>query len=1118
MAKKGPGRPFKPKPGPQLNITPHMHLSDAVAVDMIKELFSQEAFDDFLTLPRKNHRIFIDQFKKTIFTLTGRVNANPNLILLGEYGDMVGVGVTFDLQEFAKNPLGYIKTLPKEYVSGIFNTSDLEREVELKSIKEVATNGSAFKKSFPLNGQNGANALQLVQTADPTKGKDNIESLKNFNNDLNNWASTVPLLVFRQPNTDKIIDDGHYLLAEEIVYGATPGDKRFVEPVLINGQQKLAKVGDNSDVYLDKFRERLDQAPDEIKDLFRDFRQKKSYQKTVSKNIRGVKGVSVREILGLDVRGDNALEAAKTIDMFLGGVVGTATPGSIMQNLRQKVAGNPKKFGFTSLDAFDAVMSSYSGVKVSDLLTAKDRVSSKLTGTKEYTRKDIYAFNQIILELKNSAISAKGDIRDSIEQEYRYNSKRFNNLIAQFVTPNQDLQMEIAQRLGGVEDWKEYVRIRSLMEDQQDFIKNLSKGQIWQSYFYLGRYNDFVYKHFPWFQETHQKILNIRVPGTQKRLVDFQNRIVQFRDGVAQRIGFAGNPMPTRGLLGLAQKNVTYLYMSEFDPRITSQKDTLVQLTLNGQKKKFAIFQDALTHNNLKNQATEFSNNLFNLKAPIITAFARDFKSMPDVLKAMEFMAAHNNVDTIEALRDIFNATRNSGDIKGFLKANGIKPGDLDAYTKAFESIFSVLDGYKSKGLDENQFFDFVLLMQKKFMEDGVLNEYLPFLNSVAVRLSNVQTYLYRIGIDKIATKIADSRNIFARTSVWWYKNFYNPRFGALTRAKNIVAWFESTRIGAVWSVLRKSALGRVFGKIWAIVAPTAYTNVGSFTAWLALTSIKFSSAFLKSVLFSLRGKFKEALAEWENVWDEVIVKPLGMFAKLIFWAVVILIALVYGLVTLLVGGLLEQTSARDVAEGLKFTDYNQEVPINLTGSQACVDGSGYGADGDILKGIIKNPVPPATTYEAGQCPGFSPGSVRDNFHAGLDYSAVVGSKVKFPFDSNVCGKVTYSNDGWNDGYGGLVIVETEVDGEKFYLYFGHLSDTTVVRNLVGKECGVKGGTTLALTGNTGNSTGPHLHFEIRDSSGSFKKTINPCSVLKCPDKCYSGSFTDACTDTNKYK
>jgi|GEM_PF-6594830 len=1117
MAKKGPGRPFKPKPGPQLEITPHMHLSDAVTLDILKELLSPEAFDDFLTLPRKNHRLFIDQFKKTIFTLTGRVNADPNLVLLGEYGDMRGVGVTFDLQEFAKDPLGYVRTLPKAYISGIFNASDLEREIELRVIKEVATKGSTIKKAFPLNGENGVNTLQLVQTADPTKGKDDIKSLKNFNKDLNNWADTVPLLLFRQGNTDKIIDDGNYLLAEELVYGATPGKKRFVKSALVNGERKLVEIDDDSDIYLDKFRDKLDQAPEEVQDLFKNFREKKGYQEAISKNIRGVSGATARDILGLNIRGDNALEAAKTLDAFLDG--STPTPRSVMENLREKVINNPKNFGFTSMDAFDALMGRYSGVKTGNLLTAKDGVSSRLTPiTEDYTNRDVYAFSQILLELKNSATSAKQEIRDSIEQEYRFNHKRFNNLIAQFATPNQDLQREIAQRLGGVEDWKEYVRIRSLMEDQEDFIKNLSKGQIWQAYFYLGRYNDFVYKHFPWFQETHQKILNIRVPGTSKRLVDFQNRIVQFRDGVAERLGFAGNPIPTRGLLGLAQKNVSYLYMSEFDPRITSQKDMKVKWILNGRERKFKIFQQASTHSNLQNQAEEFSNKLFNFKAPIITAFAEDFKSMPDVLKAMEFMAAHNNVDTIEALRNLFNATRTSGDIRGFLKANGIKPEHLNAYTQAFESIFSVLDGYKLKGLDENQFFDFVLLMQKKFMVNGVLNEYLPFLNSVAVRLSNVQTYLYRIGIDKIAAKVADSTNIFARATVWWYKNFYNPRFGALERAKNIVAWFESSRVGVIWSKISSSVLGKVFGKVWSVVAQSAFSNVGSFTAWLALVIARTSLASLKSMYFLVRGKFKEILAEWDHLWDDLVVKPLGMFVKLIFWGIVLLIALVYGLVTILVGGVLEQTSARDIAEGLKFTDYSQEVPINLTGSKACVEGSGYGADGDILKGVLKNPVPPAISYAAGQCPGFSPGSARDNFHAGLDYSVTVGSQVKFPFDSNVCGKVTYSNDGWNDGYGGLVIVETEVDGEKFYLYFGHLSDTTVVRDLVGKKCGISGGDTLALSGNTGNSTGPHLHFEIRDSSGSFNKVINPCSILQCPDECYSGSFTDACTDTRLYK
>ncbi len=89
--------------------------------------------------------------------------------------------------------------------------------------------------------------------------------------------------------------------------------------------------------------------------------------------------------------------------------------------------------------------------------------------------------------------------------------------------------------------------------------------------------------------------------------------------------------------------------------------------------------------------------------------------------------------------------------------------------------------------------------------------------------------------------------------------------------------------------------------------------------------------------------------------------------------------------------------------------------------------------------------------------------------HNGLDFGIVVGTPIKSTMD----GKVTYA--GWNDqGYGNLVIVENG----PYRTYFGHLSSIPVA---VGDS--VNAGTTIGLSGNTGHSTGPHLHYEIRKNN-----------------------------------
>jgi len=95
--------------------------------------------------------------------------------------------------------------------------------------------------------------------------------------------------------------------------------------------------------------------------------------------------------------------------------------------------------------------------------------------------------------------------------------------------------------------------------------------------------------------------------------------------------------------------------------------------------------------------------------------------------------------------------------------------------------------------------------------------------------------------------------------------------------------------------------------------------------------------------------------------------------------------------------------------------------------------------------------------------------------HNGLDFGIPVGTEVKTTMDGNV----VYA--GWNNqGYGNLVIVE---NGD-YKTYYAHLSSIPVA---VGDT--VAAGTTIGLSGNTGNSTGPHLHYEIRRDNAVIDPT-----------------------------
>jgi len=103
--------------------------------------------------------------------------------------------------------------------------------------------------------------------------------------------------------------------------------------------------------------------------------------------------------------------------------------------------------------------------------------------------------------------------------------------------------------------------------------------------------------------------------------------------------------------------------------------------------------------------------------------------------------------------------------------------------------------------------------------------------------------------------------------------------------------------------------------------------------------------------------------------------------------------------------------------------------------------------------------------------------------HLAIDIAASEGSPV-WAADA---GTVTMAQGGWNYGYGNVVMID---HGNGYVTLYAHLSQINVV------PCqGVAAGQLIGLAGNTGNSFGAHLHFEVR-LNGGF---INPWYVLPPP-------------------
>lgn len=107
------------------------------------------------------------------------------------------------------------------------------------------------------------------------------------------------------------------------------------------------------------------------------------------------------------------------------------------------------------------------------------------------------------------------------------------------------------------------------------------------------------------------------------------------------------------------------------------------------------------------------------------------------------------------------------------------------------------------------------------------------------------------------------------------------------------------------------------------------------------------------------------------------------------------------------------------------------------------------------------------------------PISGKRQFHDGLDIANDSGTKIV----AAGSGIVTYS--GWNGGYGRVIIIS---HGYGYKSVYAHNR-----KNLVAVGERVKKGQVIAELGNTGRSTGPHLHFEVYYKGNK----IDPLKILK---------------------
>ncbi len=121
--------------------------------------------------------------------------------------------------------------------------------------------------------------------------------------------------------------------------------------------------------------------------------------------------------------------------------------------------------------------------------------------------------------------------------------------------------------------------------------------------------------------------------------------------------------------------------------------------------------------------------------------------------------------------------------------------------------------------------------------------------------------------------------------------------------------------------------------------------------------------------------------------------------------------------------------------------------------------------------------------------------SVHDGSHTGIDFVSI---SEDWTVHSANDGKVisTYNScdpfggslgDMCGGGYGNNIVIQHQDGDFKYYTLYGHLAQVNVQ---VGDQ--IKRGDNIAIAGNSGNTTGRHLHFELRTPENNSSSAIDP--------------------------
>ena len=1132
--KKGPGRPLR-----GVVITPKstIPLSDELFLDVLKDLLSPNVYEGLLRLPKQTLDTILADLQSNLFTVAGETYADPNAIFLGEYGDKKGVQVTFNFEELYKDPVGYLRKLPKSYIKEILRKQDIESEIELQTIQELLSKGvSDHTSSFFKQNGNNVQMLESIVVNTPggsqravvgAQGIAGIEAYEGYSKSIINWASGLQSLGAREKGKAVVRAKLATVFAHEFLLANGWKPKMMLGNDPLSQMYLRAYPNWNPKVPINEgklFGLLVDNLPDSLfKRAFmggtNSAKFNELYKKVIAESTTG-RVLSVQNILSLTdpelalqqgARGNKALNTYE-IAGKLGALNGPFERNADLKKfLIKELASSDaaaESWGFSSAGAVVALLDAYYGdpgltpSAIGD--SRKDPLFNRMFKGSYTELQDLRRFSDIMKDLDAIVVSLQNEISDNFMAMARYNGyemveKLVDSLPAN-ITPAQ--KREIRKRMHGAVNWMKYVETRSDMEAQEEFFAAVGRGDIWKAYFYKGKFNSYVPKGL---QNVADKILKRKLPIAGLSINDYTNKLIVARNKLLQKVGFSGSDNTTWMPLGLKKKiilrqqdfNSVFWNKTNNKPFVTTGARAVLGPSDSTQFRFNNLFSDNATWAKLGDKTAAFRENFFNFKTGSITIEAAKFSMLPDFLESVHILITQTPGGVTEAVLDnyfkMLAVDRNLIDTYPAFAVLRASPN----FAKYKKAIFNFFDEAQAHGVAQEEYLSFAMLLKNKglVIETSVgkfsLVRYTPLLNSIAQKLSNVQTYLFEFVGEKVLKKFLFTSPLLGNVykKMW---GMYNPRYGGLGQATWLISKMQTTVIGKAWGAIARSAIMRGAWAMFSRLLPAFLTTSTAGTAYLAIIINRFWMALAKSLWYALRGRFNLIGKEFYSVLDDLVVKPVKFLFNLGVKILVYTLFVIGGFLAITAYVLLQAFMPK-IPDGSGGA-LNETSYYELNG-QVCADFvAGNSVEEDFRKNISGGIY---SAYSSESCPGWRTIEGKKNLHTGIDFSTPSGTPLYNPSNNNMT--VEYAGYD-NSGYGNLVVLKQEVNGVSHYLYFAHLNSIDVS---VGDT--LRGGQVFAKTGNTGWSSGPHLHFELRIGSRSTSSVEDPCTILSCPTQCLQG-------------